>query len=77
LRVSTIIQLSAVCTDMIGKPATFTIRDADDDSAVITTLRGTCGKDSVTTTWTMPSRGPPGQFVFEVTADGNRQPQAY
>jgi hypothetical protein len=70
--VSTSIMLSAICADISGKPATFTIRDADDENAVVATINATCGDTGVETTWATPSSGPPGRFVFEVAADGKQ-----
>ena len=68
--VSTQVTLSAICEDMSGKPATFTIKDADDDAKTIATVSGTCGADKAEATWTTPADGPPGRFVFTVAADG-------
>lgn len=68
--VSTSVELTALAVDMNGKNATFTITDADDPSAVITTLSGTCDEHGVRTTWTTPTDGTPARFVFEVAADG-------
>ena len=68
--VSTSVSLSAVCADMPGKSATFTIRDADDEGRVVTTLHGTCSDAGVEATWTTPSSGPPATFLFHVEADG-------
>ena len=68
--VSTAVDLSALASEMSGKAATMTIRDADDESAVIATLSAAIGDDSVETSWTTPASGPPGRFTFEVAADG-------
>lgn len=68
--VSTSVTLSATCTEMSGKSATFTICDADDDTKTITTVSGACGDSKVEATWTTPADGPPGRFAFTVTADG-------
>lgn len=68
--VSTEVALSATCGEMAGKSATFTIKDADDESKTIATVNGTCGDSNVEATWTTPKDGPPGRFVFTVAADG-------
>lgn len=68
--VSTEVKLSAVCAEMSGKPATFTIKDADDESKTIATVNGSCDESNVEATWTTPKDGPPGRFVFTVAADG-------
>jgi uncharacterized Zn-binding protein involved in type VI secretion len=68
--VSTEVTLSAICAEMSGKSATFTIKDADDDTKTIATVSGSCGDAKVEATWTTPKDGPPGRFVFTVAADG-------
>lgn len=68
--VSTAVTLEAICADLAGTSARFTIRDADDEAQVITTLSATCGASAVKASWTTPADGPPGRFVFSVTAGG-------
>lgn len=68
--VSTEVKMSAICAEMSGKSATFTIKDADDDTKTIAAVTSSCGKSSVEATWTTPKGGPPGRFVFKVEADG-------
>jgi len=67
---STEVNLSAICAEMSGKSATFTIKDADDDTKTIATVNGACGESNVEAKWTTPKDGPPGRFVFKVEADG-------
>jgi hypothetical protein len=68
--VSTEVSLSATCGEMAGASATFTIKDADDETKTIATVSGSCGESNVEATWTTPKDGPPGRFVFTVAADG-------
>jgi hypothetical protein len=68
--VSTEVRLSATCGEMAGASATFTIKDADDETKTIATVSGSCGESNVEATWTTPKDGPPGRFVFTVAADG-------
>jgi len=63
------VKLKAVCVDMAGKSATFTITDADDPGKTVATVSGSCGADSVEASWTTPSDGPPSRFVFTCAAD--------
>lgn len=67
---SSAIKLSAVAVDMSGKPATFSILDADDASKSVASLTATCGSDEVSVNWRTPDSAPPARFVFEVSADG-------
>jgi hypothetical protein len=69
---STAVALKAVCADMAGKSATFTIQDADDPGKTIATVSGSCGASSAEASWTTPSSGPPSHFVFDVEADGKK-----
>ena len=68
--VSTTVTLTALAVDMAGKPATFTIRDANAPETVVATLDATCDDNGVRASWTTPSDAPPISFEFEVTADG-------
>jgi uncharacterized Zn-binding protein involved in type VI secretion len=68
--VSTEVTLQATCGEMAGKSATFTIKDADDESKTLGTVTGTCDASKVEASWTTPADGPPGRFVFTVAADG-------
>ena len=67
--VATAVTLVARCEDLAGKTATFTVRDADDDTRIVATLSAPCGASAVQAEWTTPHDGPPGQFVFTVEAD--------
>lgn len=68
--VSTPVTLDAICADLAGTSASFTIRNADDESQVIATLSAACGASAVTASWITPSVGSPGRFVFSVRANG-------
>jgi uncharacterized Zn-binding protein involved in type VI secretion len=68
--VSTEVTLQATCGEMAGTSATFTIKDADDESKTLATVSGTCDASKVEATWTTPKAGPPGRFVFTVAANG-------
>lgn len=63
------VKLLAMCLDLSGQPATFTIRSAIDDSPAGTT-RGTCGEAMVEATWTTPADGGAGTYTFTVEAGG-------
>jgi phage baseplate assembly protein gpV len=65
------VTLSARCAGLAGQPATFTVKDSEDDSPVVR-LTGTCGEAEVTATWTTPARPPPHELVFDVEAGGER-----
>lgn len=66
------VTLSALCDGLAGKPARFTIRDADDAAHTVATLSASCTATAVQTTWRTPSDGPPTRLVFEVAADGKQ-----
>ncbi|MGN6109139.1 MAG: hypothetical protein ACTHU0_28800 [Kofleriaceae bacterium] len=70
--VTTAVKLSAIAVDMAGASATFTIRDADNEDAVVGTLSGVCDDKGVVAWWTTPASAPPARFAFEVTADGKQ-----
>jgi phage baseplate assembly protein gpV len=67
--VSTDVKLQALCNEMDGQTATFTIKDAESEK-VVATVTGACGASSVEARWKTPSSGPPVVFVFDVAAAG-------
>ena len=71
-RFSSAIKLLASCANAAGKPATFTIRDADDPAgAPLATVSATCGADTVEARWTVHDGPEPQELVFEVGIDGS------